>query len=277
MFCSRTSGHSAEVELLEADAWASLHGAFASTSGQHAAAVGRWGRATALATRGVDAVAVNRAIGFGFDRRLDAGQLGELRAFYREAGKSRWFVDCSPDASADESILTEAGAVLGGHVIKLVAEIDQLSELPQPALQVIEAGRDDAVRFMDIVGSQLDVPEPVRPGIVSTIGHPGWRFYFALVDDRPVAGAAMFASGDGAWLGLMGTLPEFRRRGAQTALLSRRIRDARAAGCRWISAETWPETAGPNPSLRNMTRLGLRELYRRPWYRFVENGAQPPA
>jgi GNAT superfamily N-acetyltransferase len=128
---------------------------------------------------------------------------------------------------------------------------------------------------MDLVGSQLGVPESVRPGIVSTLGQPAWRFYFATSDQGPVAGAAMFVDGDGAWFGLAGTLPEYRHRGAQTALLARRIADAKAAACRWISAETSPETLGPNPSLRNMKRFGMRELYHRPWYRFHEDGSRP--
>src|SRR5699024_8755589 len=123
---------------------------------------------------------------------------------------------------------------------------------------------------MDIVGSQLSVPERVRPAIVSTIGQPGWHFYFAVADDRPVAGAAMYTGRDGAWFGWAATLPEYRNRGAQTALLVRRIRDAEQAGCRWISAEAIPESQAPNPSLWNMKRLGLRELYHRPLYRFQE-------
>lgn len=238
--------------------------------GAQIAAVKRWGRPAALVTRNVDAVAVNRAIGFGFDHGLDAREFAEIRAFFRDSGKSRWFLECSPAASIDRTALVEAGGVVGGSIIKLVAHLDDLVELPTRGLEIVEAAAGDAATYMTIVGPQLGVPELVRPGIVSTMGHAGWRFYFALEGDRPIAGAAMFLSGGGAWFGLAGTLPEYRRRGAQTALLSRRVEDARAAACRWISAETSPETLGPNPSLANMKRIGMRELYHRPWYRFHE-------
>lgn len=272
-----SSTSAAEVELLEAEVWARLHGQFATDAGEQLAAVKRSGRATILASRTIDAVAINRAIGFGFEQRLDEGQLSNIRTFYRQHAKSRWFVECSPDASIDIGALVGAGGVLGGSVVKLVGDLDHLANLPPPSFEVVEVGASDASRFMELVGSQLGVPERGRPGIVSTMGQPEWQFYFALSDRRPVAAAAMFAGRDGAWFGLAGTLPEYRNCGAQTSLLVRRIRDAKAAGCRWVSAETSPESAAPNPSLRNMRRLGMRELYHRPWYRFEEDGYRPSA
>jgi len=259
---------SAEVEFLEAQAFAELHGRFALDAGGELAVVKRCGRSTMLASRAADAVAINRAIGFGFERPFDAGQLAEVRDFFLQHGKQRWFVECSPDASIDTNALVAAGGVIGGSVIKLAADITTLAALPDPGLEVEAITVADAPRFRQLVGSQLGVPEAVRPGITSTIGLPGWRFYFALKDGQAIAGAAMFIAAEGAWLGLAGTEPQHRNCGAQTALLVRRIRDARLAGCRWVSAETSPETLAPNHSLRNMRRLGLGELYQRPWYRF---------
>lgn len=272
-----SSNLSAEVELLEAEVWASLHGAYARAGGEQTAAIKRWGRAAALVTRNADAVAVNRALGFGFERRFDLEQFAEIRTFFRENGKSRWFLECSPDAAIETAALVAAGGVIGGSVVKLVAEVDTLPDTPELSLEVREATESDAATFMELVGAQLGVPEPVRPGIVAAIGHRGWRFYFALHEHRPIAGAAMFVDREGAWFGLGGTLPEYRKRGAQTALLSRRIQDARSLECRWISAETAPEERGPNPSLRNMKRIGMRQLYQRPWYRFNEETSRPAA
>ena len=57
----------ADVELLEAELWATMHGSFAETTGRGMAEVKRWGQQTAFATRGVRVAAVNRAIGFGFE------------------------------------------------------------------------------------------------------------------------------------------------------------------------------------------------------------------
>jgi GNAT superfamily N-acetyltransferase len=261
---------SAAIELLDATVWAELHGRFVRGAGDALGVVERWGSATVLASGITDAVALNRAIGFGFEQACDAEQLGTLRTFFRRQRKTRWFLECSPDASIDRTAIAASGAVVGGAQVKLVATLDTLDSLPAPRLYVEEATASDASCFMNMVGSQLQVPECVRPAIVSTIGQPGWHFYFAMLDDGPVAGAAMFVEGGGAWLGWAATLPEYRNRGAQSALLVRRIRDAKAAGCRWVSADADPASSAPNPSLRNMTRLGLRERYHRPWYRFEE-------
>jgi hypothetical protein len=269
----RSRAISAGSELLEATVWAELHGRFGVEAGENVATVRRWGRATGLASRTANIVAVNRAIGFGFERPLDRGLLEEIRAFYQGQGKARWFLECSPDASIDIAALQATGGAVGGTLVELAADLSELVELPAPRVDVMRASRSDAPLFMDLVGAQMGVPEELRYGIVSTMGEPGWHFYFAVIDDQPVAGAAMFIEREGAWLGLAGTLSEYRNRGAQTALLLRRMQDAKRAGCRWISSEAFPEAGAPNPSLRNMKRLGLRELYQRPWYRFQEGAA----
>jgi len=71
--------------------------------------------------------------------------------------------------------------------------------------------------------------------------------------------------GDGAWLGWGGTLRSHRGRGIQSAMVARRIEDARAKHCQWLTVETaedLPER--PNPSYRNMERAGFRVLCLRP-------------
>jgi hypothetical protein len=92
----------------------------------------------------------------------------------------------------------------------------------------------------------------------------------AFDDERPVAGAAMFVKDGSAWFGVAGTVAEARNRGAQTALLARRLHDAKRLGCSWVTAETSPETPERrNPSYHNMLRVGLRVAYLRDKYLFV--------
>lgn len=256
--------------MLEAQAWSELHGNFGLRAGPEMATVKRWGRSVALVSQAADIVAVNRAIAFGFDEPFGRHQLTELRQFFQEHRKERWFVDASPGATIDSEAIAAFGGVEGGRVVKLAGEIPPLGSLPRVPVEMRSVLPSEAGRFMELVGGQLGVPERVRGGIASTIGHPGWHYYFAVHEEKPVAGAAMYISGDGAWLGLAGTVPWFRNQGAQTALLVQRMRDAKAAGCRWVSAETMAEAEGQNQSLKNMNRLGLPELYRRPWYRFQE-------
>ena len=67
------------------------------------------------------------------------------------------------------------------------------------------------------------------------------------------------------FLGMGSTLPEHRRKGAQGALMARRIRDAAKLGCEWVCTETGEDTPQrPNPSYHNMIRTGFEFAYLRP-------------
>jgi L-amino acid N-acyltransferase YncA len=70
-----------------------------------------------------------------------------------------------------------------------------------------------------------------------------------------------------AWLGAAGTVASHRGRGAQGALIARRIEDARARGCHSFTTEIAPE---PNPSAHNMERAGFHVAYSRPSWVFPD-------
>lgn len=81
--------------------------------------------------------------------------------------------------------------------------------------------------------------------------------YVAEVDGLPVATGAMWLDGDIAFLMTDGTLPAFRGRGLQQALIQRRLIDAMAAGARVAMASTLVNSG----SQANYVRQGFRVLY----------------
>ncbi|HEY0703165.1 MAG TPA: GNAT family N-acetyltransferase [Candidatus Acidoferrales bacterium] len=85
------------------------------------------------------------------------------------------------------------------------------------------------------------------------------RPYLALVDEKPAGGAAMTIH-DGV-CGLFGasTLPDFRGRGIQTALLAARITTAAKQGCDLAVSIAQPGSI----SHRNIERAGFRVAYTR--------------
>src|SRR5262245_41422427 len=83
---------------------------------------------------------------------------------------------------------------------------------------------------------------------------PGWSLYLARVDGRPAASAILFVRGKAAYLADAATDPQFRGRGLQTALLRRRIADAKTAGVDFVCSGASYLSA----SHRNMERVGLR-------------------
>lgn len=81
----------------------------------------------------------------------------------------------------------------------------------------------------------------------------------AFFDEQPAAGGTLTIR-DGL-AGLMGasTLPEFRNRGVQSALISVRLAAARDAGCDLAMSVTQPSSG----SQRNLERQGFRVVYTR--------------
>lgn len=83
---------------------------------------------------------------------------------------------------------------------------------------------------------------------------PGTHLFVADVDGRPAATAALsLVEGVAAFHGTA-TLPEFRGRGMQTALLAHRLNTAAQAGAKLASVFVTPGTG----SERNVERAGFR-------------------
>jgi GNAT superfamily N-acetyltransferase len=83
--------------------------------------------------------------------------------------------------------------------------------------------------------------------------------YLASIDGRIAGGATLAIRGRIGGLFGASTLPEFRKRGIQTALLYARFRRAQEAGCEFVMSLAQPGSI----SQRNITRLGLQTLYTR--------------
>jgi len=261
----------AEVEHIEAEAWAQLHLALPrALRDQLGCEVKRYGAALSVRTPGADTPSGNRTIGLGLGSELTEHLLSEILAWYAEAAVKRWLLDWTPDARprAAETWFAHRGGRAMTPTLKLWRTLEgRAVDLSSSA--VVEIGTADAPVFQEIVAESLGVPRVIAPVVGSTVGHEHWHFYLALDGARPMAGAAMFVRGEGAWLGLSATIPSDRNRGAQTALLARRLRDAAKLGCAWASADTQPDTAAlPNPSYRNMLRAGMNVLYSRSKYLF---------
>ncbi|GMK42031.1 N-acetyltransferase [Paenibacillus sp. CCS19] len=82
---------------------------------------------------------------------------------------------------------------------------------------------------------------------------PGWRFYIGFVDDQPAGVAVMYMHGGTASYTFAATVPEFRRRGLQTAFLHKRCYDAARSQCELIVSQA----AYASTSQNNMERAGF--------------------
>ena len=113
----------------------------------------------------------------------------------------------------------------------------------------------------------MPLDSPLPDWFAQMPGADGLTTYAAFDGNEIVATSTLCVRDELASLCGAATLPAGRGRGAQSAMMARRIADANALGVRWIGTETGTETPeDPNPSLHNMRRLGFTELYeRRNW------------
>jgi GNAT superfamily N-acetyltransferase len=105
------------------------------------------------------------------------------------------------------------------------------------------------------------VPDAIqfKANVRPWLAEPGWSLYFARVDGRPVATAILFVHAGVGYFADAATDPAFRRRGLHSALLARRLQDARAAAVDFVcSGADFLST-----SHRNMERAGMRLLFLR--------------
>lgn len=114
--------------------------------------------------------------------------------------------------------------------------------------------------FARVVRSSYGLANAVEPTLAAAPDN-GWHCFLALDGEQPAGAGAVFVSDSTAYLGLAGTLPDYRGRGAQSALLAARIRRARELGCDLVTTETGERRADrPSNSYRNILRAGFSEV-----------------
>lgn len=247
------------LERSEAAHWGSLMEGLAPDYG---ASVDRFGTVVALSCPGMaDRPFVNRVMCAG---PADLADLERAVAHLRSR-EVPVRVDVSPLASNEEMFewLDRNGLRHMGFQAALFGEpaVEQAA-LP-PGIEICPIRTEDEMEFaanaVSVVFESHEAPWPrwLADSFRATVGRPDWRNYIAYSGGAP-AGFAQLHTADGVGsLALAGTLPQFRGRGVQSALIRRRIADARAAGCDLIAAQTGNGTV----SQHNMERLGLRVAY----------------
>jgi ribosomal protein S18 acetylase RimI-like enzyme len=108
-------------------------------------------------------------------------------------------------------------------------------------------------------GDAIPAADEIRRWFALTMRVPGCRGYLARIGDAIVGGASLRLDDGVAQFSGAATLPQFRRRGVQTALLRARLADAALAGCNVAVVVTQPASK----SQQNVQREGFALLYAR--------------
>jgi GNAT superfamily N-acetyltransferase len=124
-------------------------------------------------------------------------------------------------------------------------------------LEIRQVDADEIARAGPLLG------EAMMDGYCNTAGKRGFYHYMAFDQGQPVAAAALVKFEDIGYLTYAGTIPTARRRGAQTALILRRLDEAARLGCTRIVSQTLTML---RESCANLQRCGFREVYEQEVY-----------
>lgn len=208
---------------------------------------------------------MNYVAGLGFDGRPGLGRdLDRIDAFYHTHGSS-WTLEVSSLADPEVVEMAAARGYRPGPLAHLwgkqLLRMDLEPLHSAPPVEIIEVGSDHAHRWAQAAAEGFGdgVVDSAMAEILQGFAQvPGTFLYVAVVADGAVAGSAAMALGPGhAKLFSGSTLPPFRGRGIQSALLHHRLNQAHVMGLDWAIVQTDPNTT----SERNVTRLGFDLIY----------------
>lgn len=216
----------------------------------------------------IDVLACNRVLGLGLEGPPDPKTVQEIIDTYERALVPRFLVQLAPLVTVGPTIaaVTDLGFGFYNNWVRLVRDVTS----PGPSttkLRVEEIGPELGTTFGEILCAGFGFDPALGLTVAAMVGTPGWKFYLAYLHDRPIGTALLVVDGRIGWLGFAATLPDARGHGAQSALIARRILEARTAGCEILSVETAEQTQEREaPSYRNILRAGFEVGYLRPNY-----------
>jgi N-acetylglutamate synthase-like GNAT family acetyltransferase len=129
--------------------------------------------------------------------------------------------------------------------------------LPQTDLEIRQVNAAEIAQTRPLLGAAM------MDGYFATAGKRGFLHYMAFDESQPIAVAALVEVERIGYLTYAVTNASARRRGAQTALILRRIEDARRLGCTQIVSQTLTML---RESFANLQRCGFREVYEQEVY-----------
>ena len=208
---------------------------------------------------------ITQAVGVGLDGEVSAEEFDRLEKFYRSRNEPVHIETCP---LADESVfqlyrkrcyrVTEFTNVMARSVERGVRSAE-----PQDSVTVDKVAAGQIDLWTLTVSQGFAEQHPVTQELVEVMRMfaqaASTECYLARVDGK-IAGGGTLALREGL-AGLFGasTLPAFRNRGVQTALLNARLARAAEAGCDLAVSLARPGST----SQRNIVRLGFVVLYTR--------------
>lgn len=210
---------------------------------------------------------LTQAFGLGLNGPVTEAELVAVEDFYRGHESAVNIETCPLADPSLLKLLNERGYRAIEYSNVLVRELTDPDSQAWPnttsEIRVRRPAEDEAESYSLLVMKSFFESTEIAPEFLnifkSCFFAAGAVFFLAEVDGVPAGGGMMSIHQGVASFGGAGTLPEFRNRGVQRALLLARIAHAAESGCDLAMVATNPGSG----SQRNVERLGFRVVYTR--------------
>jgi GNAT superfamily N-acetyltransferase len=200
-------------------------------------------------------VNMNRVYLCGVENGLTSQGITRLIDLFKSEGVTRFFVWLSPGprmGAARDWLETHGLSRIRRTGYPTLWRSSRTPVAFRTDLEIREVGVDEVMAARDQLG------EVMWPGYLRSQGKQGFFHYMAFDGARPVAIAALCIFEDIGYLMAAATNERDRKRGAQQALIARRIARAEQMGCSIQVSETLYMI---EHSLRNLQRAGFEQAY----------------
>ncbi|MFE7060886.1 GNAT family N-acetyltransferase [Sutcliffiella sp. NPDC057660] len=219
----------------------------------------RFGNATAFSCKNIPGPAFNTVKGLSSE---DERYLEEILDFYRQKEIPVRF-EVTPAHASTELFhqLHRLGFYQSDFHTTLYMPISEVSASADDSLSIRKMEKHEASTYADIYVQGFQMPAFLKDGVAQNnavlFDDNRWTFYLASVDGEPAGIGVIFIKDRIATLAAAATLPSFRNRGIQRALIQERIHQAYREECSLVVGQA---TFG-SVSQNNMERAGMRIGY----------------
>lgn len=250
-------------ENIERDALRSLHDhcpeATRKALGLHLSEVGD---ALVAGASNDPSILINRCLGLGTRQEPTHQILNEIVEDYRAWSVGNYFLHLYDDEASDKfrKHIAAVGLAPTRGWMKFKRDASPAPQR-QTDLEVRRVGPNQSQDFGKIVAGAFGMTEAAAPLLAGLANDPNWYLFVSYDGETPAGAGGLYVTGDVAWTEWGATEPEFRRRGSQGAIMTKRIETAIEMGCRHIFTETGEAVDGdPQHSYGNILRFGFEEL-----------------
>jgi GNAT superfamily N-acetyltransferase len=165
-----------------------------------------------------------------------------------------------PGTACAENWLAARGYERGARVRRFIHPGTEMSAVQSSPLEIRELAPLETEGMSHIFGDALGLSGLATILLLGLPTREGWHCYRASLGGREVACGSMLVFGKVALLGLEATLPDARGHGCQTALITKRLADARREGCDVVVAEVCDGHQASPKAATNLERIGFEEI-----------------